>query len=178
MPLNASTRSQQPLNSLATKLILFVFISTFVTALVVSGISIQSTHSYLSEQIGQQYPAALGQAGEALLEWFVAGQEEITNLASDDALRRGAPRESAGNSSSSAQLASAQRRSRYFDAYALVGGDSHVRRVVGEATGLAPGRRLRSRVSTARSCACWIRIPRECWSRRRRSLSTPMAPGR
>ena len=41
-----------------------------------------------------------------------------------------------------AQLASAQRRSKHFDAFALVGGDASVRRVVGEAAGLAPGRRL------------------------------------
>ena len=36
-----------PLDSLATKIILFVFLSTFATALVVSWISIQSTHAYL-----------------------------------------------------------------------------------------------------------------------------------
>jgi diguanylate cyclase (GGDEF)-like protein len=185
MPLNASTRSQQPLNSLATKLILFVFISTFVTALVVSGISIQSTHTYLSQQIGQQYPAALGQAGEAVLEWLVGGQEEIGSLAKSSELRR-APARSATESSTpaseerrskhglnqvgaavldwfggneagsgsesprdtnwparvTAQLASAQRRSKHFDAFVLVGGDASVRRVVGEAAGLAPGRHL------------------------------------
>ena len=88
MSLKASPRSQQPLNSLATKLILFVFISTFATALVVSGISIQSTHTYLSQQIGQQYPAALARAGEAVLEWLVAGQEELASLASNSDLRR------------------------------------------------------------------------------------------
>jgi hypothetical protein len=50
-PRPAPTR--QPLNSLATRLILFVFVSTFATALVVSWISIQSTHTYLSQQIGR-----------------------------------------------------------------------------------------------------------------------------
>jgi len=142
MSLNASPRSQQPLNSLATKLILFVFISTFVTALVVSGISIQSTHSYLSQQIGQQYPAALAQAAEGLLEWLVGGQEELGSLARDAELRRAPARDAAGGSPQALTLASAQRRSKHFDAYLLVGGDTQVRRVVGDAAAFAPGAAL------------------------------------
>jgi hypothetical protein len=58
MPDSPSPLSKQPFNSLATKLILFVFVSTLATALVVSWISIQSTHDYLSLQIRRQYPAA------------------------------------------------------------------------------------------------------------------------
>ena len=65
MPDSPSPLSKQPLNSLATKLILFVFVSTLATALVVSWISIQSTHDYLSQQIRRQYPASLTHAGEA-----------------------------------------------------------------------------------------------------------------
>jgi len=141
MSLKASPRSQQPLNSLATKLILFVFISTFATALVVSWVSIQSTHTYLSQQIGQQYPAALAHAGEALLEWLVAGQEELASLASDSELRRGLSRETAGASPLASRLASEQRRSKHFDAFAVVGGDASVRRVVGETAGFVAGRR-------------------------------------
>jgi len=141
MPLKASPRSQQPLNSLATKLILFVFLSTFATALVVSGISIQSTHTYLSQQIGQQYPAALARAGEVLLEWLVAGQEELTSLASNSALHRASPRDGAGASPLATRLASEQRRSKHFDAFALLGGDASVRRVVGETADFVVGRR-------------------------------------
>ena len=72
--------SKHPLNSLATKLILFVFVSTLATALAVSWISIQSTHDYLSQQIRRQYPASLTHAGEALLGYLVAGQEELAGL--------------------------------------------------------------------------------------------------
>jgi diguanylate cyclase (GGDEF)-like protein len=142
MPLKASHRSQQPLNSLATKLILFVFVSTFATALVVSGISIQSTHSYLSQQIGQQYPAALAQAGEGLLEWLVGGEEEIGGLARNDALGRAAARDAGGDSPQAAALASAQRRSKHFDAFVLLDADARVRRVIGDAVGFEPGDEL------------------------------------
>ena len=48
-----------PLNSLATKIILFVFLSTFATALAVSWISIQSTHHSLQGVIEHLYPLAL-----------------------------------------------------------------------------------------------------------------------
>ncbi len=140
--MNALPRSQQPLNSLATKLILFVFISTFVTALVVSGISIQSAHSYLSQQIGRQYPAALAQAGEALLEWLVAGQEEIGNLSKDTRLRPPPSRQPPAAPTLEAQLASHQRRSKYFDGFALLGGDDSVRLIIGDSPGFVPGRRV------------------------------------
>jgi hypothetical protein len=142
MSLKASPRSQQPLNSLATKLILFVFVSTFATALVVSGISIQSTHTYLSQQIGQQYPAAVEKAGEGLLEWLVGGQEELGGLARDGDLQRVPSRDTAGGSPLAAALASAQRRSKHFDAFVLIAGDSHVRDVVGENARFTPGRPL------------------------------------
>jgi len=141
MPLEASPRSQQPLNSLATKLILFAFISTLATALIVSWISIESTHTYLRQQVGQQYPAALARAGEALLEWLAAGREELSGLASDSELQRASPRNVSGASPLAARLVSEQRRSKHFDAFALVGGDASVRRVFGETAGFVAGRR-------------------------------------
>ena len=57
MPENPRSLHRQPLDSLATQIILFVFLSTFATALVVSWISIQSTNAYLSGMVDRQYPA-------------------------------------------------------------------------------------------------------------------------
>jgi diguanylate cyclase (GGDEF)-like protein len=135
--------SKHPLNSLATKLILFVFVSTLATALAVSWISIQSTHDYLSQQIRRQYPASLTHAGEALLGYLVAGQEELAGLAGDAA---GPPR-SAGRAASPAsqtgeRLARAQRRSKHFDAFALLSADGSVRWAAGETDRFAAGTRL------------------------------------
>jgi diguanylate cyclase (GGDEF)-like protein len=135
--------SKHPLNSLATKLILFVFVSTLATAMAVSWVSIQSTHDYLSQQIRRQYPASLTHAGEALLAYLVAGQEELAGLAGDAA---GPPR-SAGRASpapppTGERLARAQRRSKHFDAFALLSADGSVRWAAGETDRFAAGTRL------------------------------------
>jgi diguanylate cyclase (GGDEF)-like protein len=72
-----------PLNSLATKIILFVFLSTFATALVVSWISIRSTHAHLRNSLDRRYPAALARAAGQLDRWLEsrgATAEEFTEL--------------------------------------------------------------------------------------------------
>jgi len=72
---------RQPIESLATKIILFVFISTFATALAVSWISIQSTHDYLTGMIDQQFPATLVRARNAVQTWVAAGAGELQQVA-------------------------------------------------------------------------------------------------
>ena len=138
MPESRSPLSKQPLNSLATKLILFVFVSTLSTALVVSWISIQSAHDYLSQQIRRQYPAALTHAGEALLVWMVAGQEELGALAREIPHSRG----TTVGAKTGAQLASAQRRSKHFDVLAFLKADGTVRHVAGQTHRFVAGSRL------------------------------------
>jgi diguanylate cyclase (GGDEF)-like protein len=61
---------RSPLSSLATKIILFVFVSTCATALVVSWISIRATHSHLRNSLEQRYPAALERTAARLDEWL------------------------------------------------------------------------------------------------------------
>jgi diguanylate cyclase (GGDEF)-like protein len=63
-----SSTASRPATSLATKLVLFVFLTTFVTALLVSWTSIEATHSHLSRVVDQSYPAALERAVERLEE--------------------------------------------------------------------------------------------------------------
>jgi diguanylate cyclase (GGDEF)-like protein len=58
-----------PLNSLATKIILFVFLSTFATALAVSALSIQSTHTHLRDLIERMYPAAVARTAARVEDW-------------------------------------------------------------------------------------------------------------
>jgi diguanylate cyclase (GGDEF)-like protein len=58
------------MNSLATKIILFVFASTFVTALAVSWTSIQATYQHLVQEIHEQYPTALERAATRVGAWL------------------------------------------------------------------------------------------------------------
>jgi diguanylate cyclase (GGDEF)-like protein len=68
--LNAATR---PATSLSTKLVLFVFLTTFGTAVVVSGTSIQATHAQLTRVVDRTYPGSLARAAERLEDRLAAG---------------------------------------------------------------------------------------------------------
>src|SRR5258705_264277 len=59
-------------SSLASKLILFVFASTFITATVVSWITIQSTSRSLREVIERLYPLSLDHAAQRIEPWVCA----------------------------------------------------------------------------------------------------------
>jgi diguanylate cyclase (GGDEF)-like protein len=72
---------RRPIESLATKIILFVFVSTFATALLVSWISIQSANAYLSSMVDQQYAALLTRAQHPVRSWIAAGAGQLRDLA-------------------------------------------------------------------------------------------------
>jgi diguanylate cyclase (GGDEF)-like protein len=110
---------RQPLDSLATKIILFVFVSTFATAMVVSWISIKSTHDYLSSRLDRQFPAALSRSRAHFSVWFDQG---LTALR-DQAERRDAP--------SARDLARIVAKSEFVDGLALYGADGSSKRVAG-----------------------------------------------
>jgi diguanylate cyclase (GGDEF)-like protein len=109
-------RHRQPLDSLATKIILFVFVSTFATALLVSWISIQSTYVYLSEMVDRQYPISLARARSQLQTWIGAGSLELWDLAG------------AGDTRSTKRLERALAASNRFDALLLVSRKGKLRR--------------------------------------------------
>jgi len=69
---------QQPLGSLATRIIAIVFVATFVTALVVSGISVHATYTFLRSTLQHTYPRLLAERGTALERWM---QQELQQLA-------------------------------------------------------------------------------------------------
>ncbi|MGI9592431.1 MAG: GGDEF domain-containing protein, partial [Myxococcota bacterium] len=62
--------ARAPLASLSTKIIVFVFLSTLATTLLVSWISIQSTYNHLSQALDVEYPAALRRAGADVEDWL------------------------------------------------------------------------------------------------------------
>jgi len=58
---------------LATKLVLFVFLTTFLTAVLVSGASLEATQSHLSRLVDRAYPAAVDRAAERLEAQIASG---------------------------------------------------------------------------------------------------------
>jgi diguanylate cyclase (GGDEF)-like protein len=68
---------RQPLNSVSTKIISLVFLSTLLTAMVVSWISIQSTYSYLRAEIDRGFPRLLGHSEIKLRSWIEEGASEL-----------------------------------------------------------------------------------------------------
>jgi len=76
--------ARPPLHSLATKIIIYVFLSTLITALVVSWISIQATSAYLGEAIERRYPLALERVAERLQHQLDLHSDAQSGLASID----------------------------------------------------------------------------------------------
>jgi diguanylate cyclase (GGDEF)-like protein len=72
---------RQPLNSLATKIIFVVFLSTSLTAVVVSWISVHSTYTFLERRIQESYPAILERASERLTGWLREADAELAETA-------------------------------------------------------------------------------------------------
>jgi diguanylate cyclase (GGDEF)-like protein len=119
MPENHRRLHRQPLESLATQIILFVFLSTFATALVVSWISIQSTNAYLSGMVDQQYAASLTSARDPVQSWIEAGADQLRDLARS------------GESRDAKRLKWAVAQSSHFEALVRMTSDGRVRHTAG-----------------------------------------------
>ena len=76
--------ARPPLHSLTTKIIVFVFLSTLITALLLSWISIQATTAYLGEGIERRYPLALERVAERLQHQLELHSHAQTGLATID----------------------------------------------------------------------------------------------
>ncbi len=83
-----SSAATRPATSLATKLVLFVFMTTFGTAVLVSWTSIEATHSHLTRVVDQTYPAALERAVERLEEHLLQDGTSPGDPAVSDLLAR------------------------------------------------------------------------------------------
>ncbi len=87
MPVSQAPPRRSPRQSLATKIIFFVFVSTFVTALVVTGISVHSTYAFLRRDIDRSFPAALERTSERLTNWLTDGRLRVEEIARNERLR-------------------------------------------------------------------------------------------
>jgi diguanylate cyclase (GGDEF)-like protein len=81
-------RRKEPLSSLATKIVFLVFLPTFLTALVVSWISVHSTYGFLRGEIDRSFAFFLTRTSHEILGWLGEGRSELERLASDPALLR------------------------------------------------------------------------------------------
>ena len=125
----------EPESSVATKIILLVFLSTFVSAAAVSWISIETARRQLWTQIRESYPALAERSGQRLLRWLVEGRSVTADLARQartrDSLRAlladaAAPGASAGATPLFRRLvAPVTARSREIHGFALLGPDGH-----------------------------------------------------
>ena len=112
-PLSSPTR--RPLSSLATRIIFVVFLSTFLTAAIVSSISVHSTYTFLRAKIDGSYPALLAHTAVRVDAWLDEGATELASLAPWPTLL--------DPDTATRALRSAGEQSLYFDALALVDGD-------------------------------------------------------
>ena len=111
---------RQPLNSLATKIIFVVFLSTSLTAVVVSWISVHSTYTFLERRIQESYPAILERTGDRLGGWLGEANAEMRDLAQDGPL-------------DAALLSAWLQRSGHFDAAVVADRAGHLRARAGDA---------------------------------------------
>jgi diguanylate cyclase (GGDEF)-like protein len=131
MPTSPDPARRAPVGGLATRIILFVFATTFCTALVVSWVSIQSTYASLRGEIDRAYPAELAQAERQLARWLLSAEAELAELAAHaDWL------DEAGHPTDS--LARAVHESPAFEALLWLGADGQMDVWVGEIPTGAP----------------------------------------
>jgi diguanylate cyclase (GGDEF)-like protein len=102
MPDTWLAERRQPRDSLATRLIFFVFLSTFVTSLVVSWVSVHSTYSFLRRELEHGHPAFLRQREETLVRDVGLATALLRHLRAEPSLRRFA--EGAGDRSEAERL--------------------------------------------------------------------------
>jgi len=88
MPVPNPPLRRKPLSSLATKIISAVFLSTFLTALVVSGIAVHSTYGSIRGHFDRSIPLRLARTSEQILSSLGEGRSELERLAVKPALRR------------------------------------------------------------------------------------------
>ena len=113
--------------SLATKIIFVVFLSTFSTALLVSWVSVYSTHTFLQRKLAQTFPAAAAGTAERTARWLDEGRLELERWAQHDPH----PTE--------ATLARWLQESAHFEGLVRTDPDGRVVAAAGPVSGVAPG---------------------------------------
>lgn len=127
MPESWLAERRQPRDSLATKIIFFVFLSTFVTSLVVSWISVQSTYAFLRAHLEETYPTLLRQADERLARTAGDAAALLEVLARDPSVGRAAAGDARAASAAEDLLSERLAASSLFPHVAIRDGDGQVR---------------------------------------------------
>jgi len=81
-----------PLRSLAGRIILLVFAATVVSALMVTWISVQSLNGFLQQKVGQRFPQAASRISRELDEWYTLRIRELEVFAENEILSESIPR--------------------------------------------------------------------------------------
>jgi diguanylate cyclase (GGDEF)-like protein len=98
---------KRPFQSLASRVIFFVFLATLLTSLVVTWVSTQSIHGFLRDKLDQKFPAVLSGSAERLDIWY--GQRRLDMATFARAALLGSSVAEMGRGSTSAQRESARR---------------------------------------------------------------------
>lgn len=85
-PAKSQPRRRPSLQSVSTRIISFVFVSIFTTAVLVSWLSIQSTYATLRAQIDARFPLLLERVSADLTTWTATGWSEFEQLAGSNQL--------------------------------------------------------------------------------------------
>jgi diguanylate cyclase (GGDEF)-like protein len=133
MPESWLAERRQPRDSLATKIIFFVFLSTFVTSLVVSWIAVQSTYAFLRAHIEESYPALLRHADERLVASANDALVMLDLLAREPAIGRTAIGERAATRAATELLEQRLAVSPLLPGLAILGADGKLRAAIGAA---------------------------------------------
>lgn len=96
-----------------------VFLSTLLTALVVSWISVYSAHGFLRGQIDRGFPALLARTSESIASWLREGRSELERIASDPSVLRALSHQSPAGGRE-ALLIQTLHRTDFFDTLALI----------------------------------------------------------
>ena len=81
-----------PLRSLAGRIILLVFAASVVSALSVSWISVQSLDGFLRQKVDQRFPQVAGRISRELDQWYTLRTRELEVFAGSKILLESAPR--------------------------------------------------------------------------------------
>jgi diguanylate cyclase (GGDEF)-like protein len=82
---------RRPMTSLATKIILFVFGATFVSAALVSWAAVDASYDQIRTSVARHYPLAAASTARELRGWLDAGRAELEALARGSHLPRSLP---------------------------------------------------------------------------------------
>jgi diguanylate cyclase (GGDEF)-like protein len=158
---------KRPFQSLASRVIFFVFSATLVTSLVVTYVSTRSIHGFLRDKIDQKFPAILIGAADRLQIWYDQRELDVTTFSRSAILTLNVHHLSSGLNTVEAKrsrrevseyLSYVLARFPQYQALFLLGEDGEPLFVVGEVPEFAPTfRQQLSQVQTARvSDIHWI----------------------